>query len=57
LRLPGSDIAYRRPFADGKTAMEAMRALKRHLCTWTKTADHVLERLASYLQRIAGAGH
>ena len=25
--------------------------------TWTKTADEILERLASYLQRIPGAGH
>ncbi|MEV6340514.1 IS630 family transposase [Nocardia vinacea] len=25
--------------------------------TWTKTADDILERLASYLQRIPGAGH
>jgi transposase len=25
--------------------------------TWTKTADQILERLASYLQRIPGAGH
>jgi hypothetical protein len=24
---------------------------------WTKTADEILERLASYLQRIPGAGH
>jgi hypothetical protein len=24
---------------------------------WTKTADEVLDRLASYLQRIPGAGH
>ena len=24
---------------------------------WTKTADDILERLASYLQRIPGAGH
>jgi len=25
--------------------------------TWTKTADEILDRLASYLQRIPGAGH
>jgi len=25
--------------------------------TWTKTADEILERLASYLDRIPGAGH
>jgi len=25
--------------------------------TWTKTADEILERLNSYLQRIPGAGH
>ena len=25
--------------------------------TWTKTADQILERLASYIQRIPGAGH
>ena len=25
--------------------------------TWTKSADEILERLASYLQRIPGAGH
>jgi transposase len=25
--------------------------------TWTKTADEILERLNSYLQRISGAGH
>ena len=25
--------------------------------TWTKTADEILERLASYIQRIPGAGH
>jgi hypothetical protein len=25
--------------------------------TWTKTADDILERLASYLHRIPGAGH
>jgi transposase len=25
--------------------------------TWTKTADEIFERLASYLQRIPGAGH
>lgn len=25
--------------------------------TWTKTADEILERLATYLQRIHGAGH
>ena len=25
--------------------------------TWTKTADEILERLATYLQRIPGAGH
>ena len=25
--------------------------------TWTKTADEILERLASYLHRIPGAGH
>lgn len=25
--------------------------------TWTKTADQILERLTSYLQRIPGAGH
>ncbi|WP_285702209.1 IS630 family transposase [Actinomadura sp. NBRC 104412] len=25
--------------------------------TWTKTADEILERLASYLERIPGAGH
>src|SRR5436305_241458 len=25
--------------------------------TWTKTADQILERLNSYLQRIPGAGH
>jgi transposase len=25
--------------------------------TWTKTADQILDRLASYLQRIPGAGH
>jgi len=25
--------------------------------TWTKTSDEILERLASYLQRIPGAGH
>jgi transposase len=25
--------------------------------TWTKTADEILERLTSYLQRIPGAGH
>jgi transposase len=25
--------------------------------TWTKTADEILDRLASYLQRIFGAGH
>jgi hypothetical protein len=24
---------------------------------WTKTADQILERLASYIQRIPGAGH
>jgi len=24
---------------------------------WTKTADEILERLASYLDRIPGAGH
>ena len=24
---------------------------------WTKTADEILERLATYLQRIPGAGH
>jgi transposase len=24
---------------------------------WTKTADEILERLNSYLQRIPGAGH
>ena len=24
---------------------------------WTKTADQILERLASYLDRIPGAGH
>jgi hypothetical protein len=24
---------------------------------WTKTADEILERLASYLHRIPGAGH
>jgi hypothetical protein len=24
---------------------------------WTKTADEILDRLASYLQRIPGAGH
>jgi hypothetical protein len=24
---------------------------------WTKTADDILERLASYLHRIPGAGH
>jgi DDE superfamily endonuclease len=24
---------------------------------WTKTADEILERLASYIQRIPGAGH
>jgi hypothetical protein len=24
---------------------------------WTKTADEILERLASYLQRVPGAGH
>ncbi|WP_405432056.1 hypothetical protein [Micromonospora sp. NBC_00617] len=25
--------------------------------TWNKTADEILDRLASYLQRIPGAGH
>ena len=25
--------------------------------TWTKTADEILERLASYIQRIPGAAH
>jgi len=25
--------------------------------TWTKTTDEILDRLASYLQRIPGAGH
>jgi transposase len=25
--------------------------------TWTKTADEILDRLTSYLQRIPGAGH
>ena len=25
--------------------------------SWTKTADEILERLASYLHRIPGAGH
>jgi hypothetical protein len=25
--------------------------------TWTKTADEILENLASFLQRIPGAGH
>lgn len=25
--------------------------------SWTKTADEILERLASYLQRVPGAGH
>ena len=25
--------------------------------TWTKTAEEILERLVSYLQRIPGAGH
>ncbi len=25
--------------------------------TWTKTADEILERLTSYIQRIPGAGH
>ena len=24
---------------------------------WTKTADEILERLASHIQRIPGAGH
>lgn len=28
-----------------------------HPFTWTKTADEIFERLASYLQRIPGAGH
>jgi hypothetical protein len=26
-------------------------------CTWTKTADEILDRLASYVQRTPGAGH
>ncbi len=25
--------------------------------TWTRTADEILERLATYLERIPGAGH
>jgi hypothetical protein len=34
-----------------------VKRLKLRPFTWTKTADEILERLASDLQRIPGAGH
>jgi transposase len=53
-----------------RTAHQSLRALENDLrdwidtwnedpkpFTWTKTADEILDRLASYLDRIPGAGH
>ena len=38
--------------------MQRHESTKTNLCSfaWTKTADEILESLASYLQRIPGAG-
>ena len=36
---------------------KTVQALEKDIRTWTKTADQILERLATYLDRIPGGGH